>query len=144
MLRGSSRLSEFRTSLSKVLTLWHYVKVKHHYQGLFPELTTRQVSMQLVMSIIQNSLLDTTRLDVIIVQTITHVYMSRSSGNGIWLLGVNIDLIAIICQNDYWLSCIVFFVNVDWSYMEGQHIIEYEQNICTQVDAIYWKILFRK
>ena len=28
MLQGSSALSEFRTSLSKVLTLWHGVKVK--------------------------------------------------------------------------------------------------------------------
>ena len=31
MLWGSSALSEFRTSLSKVLTLWHCVKVKQHY-----------------------------------------------------------------------------------------------------------------
>ena len=31
MLRGSSALSEFRTSLSKVLTLWHCVKVKQRY-----------------------------------------------------------------------------------------------------------------
>ena len=28
---GSSTLSEFRTSVSKVLTLWHCVKVKQHY-----------------------------------------------------------------------------------------------------------------
>ena len=34
MLQGSSALSEFRTSLSKVLTLWHCIKVKQHYQGL--------------------------------------------------------------------------------------------------------------
>ena len=32
MLRGSSVLSEFRTSLSKVLTPWHCVKVKQRYQ----------------------------------------------------------------------------------------------------------------
>ena len=31
MLQGSSTLSEFRTSLSKVLTLWHCVKVKQRY-----------------------------------------------------------------------------------------------------------------
>ena len=31
MLRGSSMLREFHTSLSKVLTLWHCVKVKQHY-----------------------------------------------------------------------------------------------------------------
>ena len=31
MLPGSSALSEFRTSLSKVLTLWHFVKVKQRY-----------------------------------------------------------------------------------------------------------------
>ena len=31
MLQGSSALSEFRTSLSKVLTLWYCVKVKQHY-----------------------------------------------------------------------------------------------------------------
>ena len=31
MLRGSSALSEFRTSLSEVLTLWHCVKVKQRY-----------------------------------------------------------------------------------------------------------------
>ena len=31
MLWGSSALSKFRTSLSKVLTLWHCVKVKQHY-----------------------------------------------------------------------------------------------------------------
>ena len=31
VLQGSSALSEFHTSLSKVLTLWHYVKVKQHY-----------------------------------------------------------------------------------------------------------------
>ena len=38
MLQGSSVLSEFRTSLSKVLTLWHCVKVKQRYlskKGLF-------------------------------------------------------------------------------------------------------------
>ena len=33
MLLGSSALSEFHTSLTKVLTLWHCVKVKQHYQG---------------------------------------------------------------------------------------------------------------
>ena len=31
VLRGSSGLSEFHTSLSKVPTLWHYVKVKQRY-----------------------------------------------------------------------------------------------------------------
>ena len=31
MLRGSSLLSEFRTLLSKVLTLWHCVKVAQRY-----------------------------------------------------------------------------------------------------------------
>ena len=31
MLWGSSTLSEFHTSLTKVLTLWHCVKVKQHY-----------------------------------------------------------------------------------------------------------------
>ena len=31
MLWDSSAFSEFRTSLSKVLTLWHYVKVKQRY-----------------------------------------------------------------------------------------------------------------
>ena len=35
MVRGSSTLSEFRTSLSKVLTLWHCVKVKQRYPGSF-------------------------------------------------------------------------------------------------------------
>ena len=34
MLLGSSALSEFHTSLSKVLTLWHCVKVKQHYLSL--------------------------------------------------------------------------------------------------------------
>ena len=34
MLWGSSTLSEFRTSLSKVLTLWHCVKVKQRYLSL--------------------------------------------------------------------------------------------------------------
>ena len=34
VLRGSSALSEFRTSLSKVLTLWHCVKVKQCYHNL--------------------------------------------------------------------------------------------------------------
>ena len=33
VLWGSSALSEFRTSLSKVLTLWHCVKVKQCYQS---------------------------------------------------------------------------------------------------------------
>ena len=32
MLWDSGAFSEFRTSLSKVLTLWHYVKVKQCYQ----------------------------------------------------------------------------------------------------------------
>ena len=32
MLRGSSALSEFCTSLSKLPTLWHCVKVKQRYQ----------------------------------------------------------------------------------------------------------------
>ena len=31
MLWNSSGFSEFRTSLSKVLTLWHYVKVRQRY-----------------------------------------------------------------------------------------------------------------
>ena len=31
VLWGSSAISEFRTSLSKVLTLWHCVKVKQRY-----------------------------------------------------------------------------------------------------------------
>ena len=31
----SSALSEFRTSLSKVLTLWHCVKVKQRYHNIF-------------------------------------------------------------------------------------------------------------
>ena len=31
MLQSSSVLSKFSTSLSKVLTLWHYVKVKQRY-----------------------------------------------------------------------------------------------------------------
>ena len=35
MLWGSSALSEFHTSLSKVLTLWHCVKVKQRYQFQF-------------------------------------------------------------------------------------------------------------
>ena len=35
MLRGSSVLSKFRTSLSKVLTLWHWVKEKQRYHTLF-------------------------------------------------------------------------------------------------------------
>ena len=34
MLLGSSALSEFHTSLSKVLTLWHCVKVKQRYLSL--------------------------------------------------------------------------------------------------------------
>ena len=34
MLWGSSALSEFRTSLSKVLTLWHCVKVKQCYHSI--------------------------------------------------------------------------------------------------------------
>ena len=33
MLWGSSVLSEFHTSLSKVLTLWHCVKVKQRYHS---------------------------------------------------------------------------------------------------------------
>ena len=33
MLRGSSTLSEFWTSLSKVLTLWHCFKVKQRYHS---------------------------------------------------------------------------------------------------------------
>ena len=33
MLQGSNMLSEFHTSLSKVLTLWHCVKVKRRYLG---------------------------------------------------------------------------------------------------------------
>ena len=33
MLWGSSTPSEFRTSLSKVLTLWHCVKVKQRYHS---------------------------------------------------------------------------------------------------------------
>ena len=35
MLQGSSVLSEFRTSLSKVLTLWHCVKVKQRYHTTY-------------------------------------------------------------------------------------------------------------
>ena len=34
MLWGSSMLSEFCTSLSKVLTLWHCVKIKQRYHSL--------------------------------------------------------------------------------------------------------------
>ena len=34
MLWGSSALSEFRTLLSKVLTVWHCVKVKQRYHSL--------------------------------------------------------------------------------------------------------------
>ena len=34
MLQGSSTLSEFHTSLSKVLTLWYCVKVKQHYLSI--------------------------------------------------------------------------------------------------------------
>ena len=35
MLQGSIALSEFRTSLSKVLTLWHCVKVKQRYHTTY-------------------------------------------------------------------------------------------------------------
>ena len=35
MLQGSSALSEFCTSLSKVLTLWYCVKLKQHYHGIY-------------------------------------------------------------------------------------------------------------
>ena len=35
VLQGSSALSEFRTSLSKVLTLWYCVKLKQRYHGIY-------------------------------------------------------------------------------------------------------------
>ena len=38
MLRSSSTLSEYHTSLSKVLTLWNCVKVKQRYLSI-PQLT---------------------------------------------------------------------------------------------------------
>ena len=46
MLQGSSVLSEFRTSLSKVLTLCHCVKVKQRYHCLSADVTLKMSKSQ--------------------------------------------------------------------------------------------------
>ena len=53
MLQGSSGLSEFRTSLSKMLTLWHCMKVKQCYLTTYKKV---QLTITILYSAVQYAL----------------------------------------------------------------------------------------